>query len=350
MNWCPALGTVLANEEVIDGKSERGGYPVERRPLRQWMMRITAYADRLEKDLETLDWSEGVKALQRNWIGRSTGAEVDFRLQDAPTVEQRSAGFPAKPDEHTLRVYTTRPDTLFGATYMVIAPEHPYVEKLTTQRQQSRAVDQYVQQAALKSDLDRTELAKEKTGVFTGSYAINPVNGEPVPIWIADYVLISYGTGAIMAVPAHDERDFEFAQGVRHPHKAGRPTRPRQCLSRKKREKILAGEQVFPEHGTAINSGEFDGLPTAEFKTKITEWLSRKRPRQTSCQLQAPRLALQPPALLGRAVSDSARNRPRREQDRRSPRRAGGSVAGRPAASGRFQTARTARAAARQGT
>ncbi|MEM8947133.1 MAG: leucine--tRNA ligase [Planctomycetota bacterium] len=257
VNWCPALGTVLANEEVIDGKSERGSHPVERRPLRQWMMRITAYADRLEKDLATLDWSEGVKALQRNWIGRSTGAEVDFKIDD----------------EQTLRVYTTRPDTLFGATYMVIAPEHPFVEKLTTDENKS-AVEEYVHQASLKSDLDRTELAKEKTGEFTGSYAINPVNGELVPIWIADYVLISYGTGAIMAVPAHDERDFEFAKQFNIPIKA--VVQPRDNVSPEEKEKILAGEQVFAEHGTAINSGEFDGLPTAEFKTKITEWLSEK--------------------------------------------------------------------------
>lgn len=273
VNWCPALGTVLANEEVIDGKSERGGHPVERRPLRQWMMRITAYADRLEKDLEDLDWSEGVKALQRNWIGRSTGAEVDFRLQDTAAAGQRPGKFPAKPDEHTLRVYTTRPDTLFGATYMVIAPEHPYVEKLTT-IENKLAVDEYVEQASLKSDLDRTELAKEKTGVFTGSYAVNPVNSEPIPIWIADYVLISYGTGAIMAVPAHDERDFEFAQQFDIPIKP--VVDPGESVSADERAKILAGEQVFSDHGTAINSGEFDGLSTAEFKTKITAWLEEK--------------------------------------------------------------------------
>ena len=262
VNWCPALGTVLANEEVIDGKSERGSHPVERRPLRQWMMRITAYADRLEKDLDGLDWSEGVKALQRNWIGRSTGAEVDFKIDD----------------QQTLRVYTTRPDTLFGATYMVIAPEHPYVDKLTTQ-QNKAAVEQYVRQAGLKSDLDRTELAKEKTGVFTGSYATNPVSGEPVPIWIADYVLISYGTGAIMAVPAHDERDFEFAKQFNIPIKAvvdPGPASNASGASAEERTSILAGDQVFPEHGTAINSGEFDGLPTAQFKTKITEWLTEK--------------------------------------------------------------------------
>ena len=216
VNWCPALGTVLANEEVIDGKSERGLHPVERRPLRQWMLKITAYADRLERDLDGLDWSEGIKALQRNWIGRSTGAEVDFFIGNQQSAddwkhERAAAGFPRQPGDDVLRVYTTRPDTLFGATYMVVAPEHPYVDKLTTV-DQAPAVKSYCDQAASKSDLERTELAKEKTGVFTGSYAINPVNGEAIPIWIADYVLISYGTGAIMAVPAHDSRDFEFAQ------------------------------------------------------------------------------------------------------------------------------------------
>jgi len=258
VNWCPALGTVLANEEVINGKSERGSHPVERRPLRQWMLRITAYADRLENDLETLDWSDGVKALQRNWIGRSTGAEVDFAIQGEGDAK--------------LRVYTTRPDTLFGATYMVIAPEHPYVEQLTTTENKT-AVQEYVRQAGLKSDLDRTELAKEKTGVFTGSYAINPVNDEPVPIWIADYVLISYGTGAIMAVPAHDQRDFEFAKQFGIEIKC--VVAPGETAS-DEAERILAGEEVFSEHGTAVNSGEFDGLPTAEFKEKITEWLTEK--------------------------------------------------------------------------
>ena len=226
VNWCPALGTVLANEEVIGGLSERGGHPVVRMPLRQWMLRITAYADRLENDLDGLDWSESIKALQRNWIGRSTGAEVDFfigthsRPPTASRIRRSSRpgaataadrGFPRTPGDDVLRIYTTRPDTLFGATYMVIAPEHPLVERLTTPAQ-AEAVQAYCEQAARKSDLDRTELAKEKTGVFTGSYAVNPVNGRPVPIWVADYVLISYGTGAIMAVPAHDTRDFEFAQ------------------------------------------------------------------------------------------------------------------------------------------
>ncbi|NOZ38607.1 MAG: leucine--tRNA ligase, partial [Planctomycetes bacterium] len=259
VNWCPALGTVLANEEVIDGKSERGGHPVERRPLRQWMLRITAYADRLENDLETLDWSDGVKALQRNWIGRSTGAEVDFAIQGDGDAK--------------LRVYTTRPDTLFGATYMVIAPEHPHVEQLTTPENKA-AVQEYVRQSGLKSDLDRTELSKEKTGVFTGSYAINPVNNEPIPIWIADYVLISYGTGAIMAVPAHDERDFEFAKQFGIEIKC--VVQPSCHATQGETAKILAVEQVFSEHGVAVNSGEFNGLPTAEFKEKITEHLAAR--------------------------------------------------------------------------
>ena len=226
MNWCPALGTVLANEEVTGGVSEVGGHPVERRPLRQWMLRITEYADRLEKDLDGLDWQESIKTLQRNWIGRSTGAEVDFFIghpgdctrgrpsaaaYDAWKSERTESAQPRIAGDDVLRIYTTRPDTLFGATYMVIAPEHPLVERLTTPEQRAR-VEEYCQTAASKSDLDRTDLAKGKTGVATGSYAINPVHGEPIPIWVADYVLISYGTGAIMAVPAHDERDFEFAQ------------------------------------------------------------------------------------------------------------------------------------------
>jgi leucyl-tRNA synthetase len=279
VNWCPALGTVLANEEVIDGKSERGGHPVVRMPLRQWMLRITAYADRLEKDLEELDWSEGIKALQRNWIGRSTGAEVDFYIGEGNAsfnelgdlIALRNArsksGFPRKPADDVLRIYTTRPDTLFGATYMVISPEHPFVERLTTP-EQSAAVKAYCEEAARKSDLDRTELAKEKTGVFTGSYAINPVNGEPAPIWVADYVLISYGTGAIMAVPAHDERDFEFAQQYKIPITA--VVDPGDSVSPEERTEILAGKRVFAGDGVAINSGKYNGLPTPEFKKKIT--------------------------------------------------------------------------------
>ncbi|WP_088043170.1 leucine--tRNA ligase [Bacillus sp. EAC] len=195
VNWCPALGTVLANEEVIDGKSERGGHPVERRPMKQWILKITAYADRLLEDLEELDWPESLKEMQRNWIGRSEGAEVYF------TVD----GYNEK-----VTVFTTRPDTLFGASYLVVAPEHDLVSKITT-AEQKEAVEAYIDSIKSKSDLERTDLAKDKTGVFTGAYAVNPVNNEKLPIWIADYVLASYGTGAIMAVPGHDERDHEFA-------------------------------------------------------------------------------------------------------------------------------------------
>ncbi|WP_067841550.1 leucine--tRNA ligase [Amphibacillus sediminis] len=196
VNWCPALGTVLANEEVIDGKSERGGHPVERKPMKQWMLKITAYADRLLEDLEELDWPESIKDMQRNWIGRSEGAEVNFGIDG---------------HDDTFTVFTTRPDTLFGVTYTVLAPEHPLVDKITTVEQQ-QAVADYLDQVKAKSDLERTDLAKDKTGVFTGAYAIHPINGKKIPIWIADYVLMSYGSGAIMAVPAHDQRDYEFAQ------------------------------------------------------------------------------------------------------------------------------------------
>ena len=223
---------MLANEEVQGGVSERGGHPVVRIPLRQWMLRITAYADRLEKDLELVDWPHSIKKLQSDWIGRSTGAEVDFYIGAAGrevaggippkqafiawSEHRKETGFPPTPDDNVLRIYTTRPDTLFGATYMVIAPEHSFVQRLSTPGH-ADAVRAYCEAAARKSDLDRTELSKEKTGVFTGSYAINPVNGEAVPIWVADYVLVSYGTGAIMAVPAHDERDFEFAKTFKLP-------------------------------------------------------------------------------------------------------------------------------------
>jgi leucyl-tRNA synthetase len=281
VNWCPALGTVLANEEVIGGVSERGGHPVVRIPLRQWMLRITAYADRLEQDLDTLSWPESIKALQRNWIGRSTGAEVDFFIgQSKPAAggkpspvafkAWRSArseeGFPENPSDDVIRIYTTRPDTLFGATYMVLAPEHPLVARLTSP-EQAAAVRAYCEQAARKSDLDRTDLAKEKTGVFTGSLAVNPANQRPVPIWIADYVLASYGTGAIMAVPAHDTRDFEFAVEF------GLPIVPVVDPGDDpgvNRDDVLAGKAVFTGDGIAINSSSFTGLPTSEFKAKIT--------------------------------------------------------------------------------
>jgi leucyl-tRNA synthetase len=255
--WCEELGTVLANEEVIDGKSERGNFPVVRKPMRQWMLRITAYADRLLQDLNTIDWSDSLKEMQRNWIGRSEGAEVDFEISN----------FKSQISDTKIRVFTTRPDTLFGATYMVLAPEHRLVDQITTPEQRA-AVQAYKTEVTKKSDLERTELAKDKTGVFTGAYAINPVNQQKIPIWIADYVLISYGTGAIMAVPGHDTRDFEFATKFTLP--------------------ILqvveppAGQdwQGFVDDGKAVNSGNaeisLNGLPTPEAKRKITAWLESK--------------------------------------------------------------------------
>ncbi len=283
VNWCPKLGTVLANEEVVGGVSERGGHPVVRIPLRQWMLRITAYADRLEKDLEGLDWSESIKLLQRNWIGRSTGAEVDFFIgtmagddgkppageYEGWKADRRLGGYPETLEGEVLRIYTTRPDTLFGATYMVIAPEHPFVERLT-QPEQAEAVAEYCKQAAFKSDLDRTDLAKQKTGVFTGSYAINPVNDQPVPIWVADYVLISYGTGAIMAVPAHDTRDFEFADQFGLPIVAVVDPGEAAAEENVDRDDVLAGKAAFTGNGTAIHSDSYDGLATPEFKQQIT--------------------------------------------------------------------------------
>jgi len=250
INWCPSCLTGLANEEVKDGLCERCGTPVTRRNLRQWILKITAYAERLLADLDKLDWSDSLKLMQRNWIGRSEGANVRFALENGGGE---------------IEVYTTRPDTLFGATYMVLAPEHPLVARITT-RPQKAAVEEYIAAAAMKSDLERTELAKEKTGVFTGASAINPVNGKKIPVWISDYILISYGTGAIMAVPGHDERDFEFAK------KFGLPII--QVVS--KDGTTYALEAAEPEDGVAVNSGEFDGLPTAEFKKKIIAWLQGK--------------------------------------------------------------------------
>jgi leucyl-tRNA synthetase len=254
VNWCPELGTVLANEEVIDGKSEVGGFPVIRKPMRQWMLRITAYAEKLLADLDTIDWSDSLKEMQRNWIGRSEGAEVDFQIADCqlPIADSK------------IRVFTTRPDTLFGATYMVLAPEHRLVDKMTTE-EQWEAVEHYREHTARKSDLERTELAKEKTGVWTGAYAINPVNGEKIPIWIADYVLASYGTGAIMAVPAHDTRDFEFAKKFNLP--IVQVVQPNDAKT---------DWQGFTDDGTAVNSGFITGLPTPEAKKKITAWLEAK--------------------------------------------------------------------------
>ncbi|HAF02747.1 MAG TPA: leucine--tRNA ligase, partial [Spartobacteria bacterium] len=209
VNWCPELGTVLANEEVVDGKSEIGGFPVVRRPMRQWMLRITKFAQRLLDELDALDWPEGIKLLQRNWIGRSEGAEIQFQVAQVSNLRTIENGkLETCP---TIRVFTTRPDTLYGATYMVLAPEHSLVDLVVTEEQWP-AVREYRERAARKSDLERTDLAKEKTGVFTGAYAINPANNDKIPIWTADYVLLGYGTGAIMGVPAHDVRDLEFAR------------------------------------------------------------------------------------------------------------------------------------------
>jgi len=244
VNWSPDLGTVLANEEVEEWCSE--GHTVERRPLRQWMLRITAYAQRLIDELDDLDWPEGIKLLQKNWIGRSDGAEVDFTIEGEKVT-----------------VFTTRPDTLFGATYMVLAPEHPLVDKITTPGQKVQ-VEEYKQTCAAKSDLERTELAKEKTGVFTGGFAINPVNEEKIPVWIADYVMMSYGTGAIMAVPAHDDRDNEFAENF------GIEIIQVVEASEGNEDKCFTG------NGTAINSGFLNGLSTDEAKQKICEWLEER--------------------------------------------------------------------------
>ncbi len=257
VNWCPDLGTVLANEEVVDGKSEVGGFPVIRRPMRQWMLRITAYADRLIAELDAVDWPDSIKTLQRNWIGRSEGAIVRFQV------------FSSQPSRSTqeITVFTTRPDTLFGATYMVLAPEHSLVDSIVSE-EQWEAVREYREKTARKSDLERTELAKEKSGVFTGAYAINPVNGEKIPVWIADYVLTGYGTGAIMAVPAHDERDFEFAQKFDLPIK--------QVVAPESESEPSRGlSEAFTSNGISINSPLINGLPTVEAKAKITDWLDQ---------------------------------------------------------------------------
>ncbi len=255
VNWCPALGTVLANEEVVGGLSERESHPVFRKPMRQWMLRITKYAERLLDELDEVDWSESIKKLQTDWIGKSIGADVDFKLDRF---------------DKTIRVFTTRPDTLFGATYMVMAPEHQLVDEITADDKKAE-VQEYRQQAARKSDLDRTDLAKEKTGVFIGAYAINPVNDEKIPIWISDYVLISYGTGAIMSVPAHDDRDFEFAKKFDLPIiQVVEPKDPEQAELARQEKLCFTGD------GKAINSGKFDGLSTDQFKEQITNWLEEK--------------------------------------------------------------------------
>ena len=248
VNWCPELGTVLANEEVVDGKSEVGGFPVVRRPMRQWMLRITAYAERLLDGLDELDWPEGIKLLQRNWIGRSEGAEIDFKIDKS---------------DQKIRVFTTRPDTLYGGTFLVVAPEHSLVDLIVTEEQWP-AVRDYRERTARKSDLERADLSKDKTGVFTGAYAINPANNEKIPIWIADYVLIGYGTGAIGGVPAHDERDLEFARKFDLPIvEVVQPLADEPALG-------------FVGEGIAINSPIINGLASAEAKRKITTWLEER--------------------------------------------------------------------------
>jgi len=247
VNWCPALKTVLANEEVVDGKSERGGHPVVRMPMKQWMLKITGYAERLLRDLDHLDWPESTKELQRNWIGRSEGLQMRFPL-----------------DGHSeqIEIFTTRPDTIFGATYMVLAPEHPLVAKITTPAEKAR-VEAYQTQASRKSEVARQEQTKEKTGAFTGAYAINPLTQKKIPVWIADYVMMTYGTGAIMAVPAHDERDHEFAEAFKLPI-----------------VKVVEGggaeEKVFSGEGIAVNSGFIDSMPTAQAKESVIQWAEKE--------------------------------------------------------------------------
>jgi leucyl-tRNA synthetase len=264
VNWCPGLGTVLANEEVIDGKSDVGGFPVERKPMRQWMLRITSYAERLIKDLDMLEWPESLKEMQRNWIGKSVGAEVDFEVIPADGFNT-SPGTEDEDDDLTLTVFTTRPDTLYGATYMVLAPEHPLVDRITHENHRE-AIEAYRTMVAGKSERDRMAEVKDKTGVFTGAYAINPVSDEKIPIYIADYVLMGYGTGAIMAVPAHDQRDFEFAKKFKLPIK---PV-----------VKPISGEApadaAFTGEGISINSQIIDGLATAHAKDLITATLARE--------------------------------------------------------------------------
>lgn len=237
VNWCPALGTVLSNEEIVDGVSERGGHPVVRKPMRQWVLKITEYADRLLEDLEDVDWPESIKDMQRNWIGRSEGAELTFNIDDT---------------DLSFNVFTTRPDTIFGATFAVLSPEHPLVDKITT-KDEKDAVDQYKLEASRKSDLERTDLAKDKSGVFTGAFTTNPFTGQKMPIWIADYVLISYGTGAVMAVPAHDERDGEFAEKFN-----------------------LDIVTVYDEDGKMIDSDKLNGLTQEEAVPKAIEMLEEK--------------------------------------------------------------------------
>jgi leucyl-tRNA synthetase len=294
VNWCAELGTVLADEEVIDGRSERGDYPVQRIPLRQWMLRITAYADRLIEDLDMLQWPDPIKEMQKNWVGRSEGAEVDFFVGEPGAFDgwmsvRSKSGFPKASEQNAIRIYTTRPDTLFGATYMVLAPEHPWVDRVTAEEHRTE-VENYRRKAAEISEEDRIAgrgaNGGARSGVFTGGYAKNPVNGERIPIWIADYVLISYGTGAIMAVPGHDQRDFEFARAFKLPVRA--VVMPPADWLHKMRDYLGGETECFPERiadlpeafvdsGVSIQSATQDvslnGLSTPQAKEKMTEWL-----------------------------------------------------------------------------
>ena len=245
VNWCEGLGTVLSNEEVIGGVSERGGFPVIRKPMTQWVMRITSYSERLLEDLNSLDWPESIKVSQKNWIGKSEGAEIKFKIEDDKEIE----------------VFTTRPDTIFGATYLVLAPEHSLIDHLTTKKQE-KEVKEYIFQASRKSELERQENEKNKTGVFTGSYAINPISEEKIPIWTSDYVLASYGTGAIMAVPAHDERDYEFAKKFK--------------LNITEVIENNSNNLCYTGDGKIINSGEYNGLNNIKFKKIVTDLLKNK--------------------------------------------------------------------------
>ena len=315
VNWCPGLGTVLSNEEVTaDGRSERGNFPVFKKPLKQWMLRITAYADRLLADLDTLDWPDPIKTMQRNWIGRSTGATIRF---------------PIDAHDDVLEVFTTRPDTLFGATYMVLAPEHPLVDAIVpsdwppnirpiwrgtfgTDEAPAGAVAKYREFASQKSELERQAEGKEKTGVFTGAFALNPANGESIPVFIADYVLMGYGTGAIMAVPGQDERDWEFAEEFELD--IVRTVQPPDGWD----------GNAFLGDGPAINSGFLDGLGIDDAKTKIIDWLVAEGHGEPTVTYKLPRLALQSPALLGRALPDRLRRgrAPARSAGGDAPRRA----------------------------
>ena len=303
VNFCPALGTVLANEEIENGLSKEGGHPVVRRPLRQWVLKITAYAERLLDDLKLVDWPESLKKLQINWIGKSEGAQISFKVKDF---------------NDTITVFTTRPDTLFGATFMVLAPEHPLVDKIASAKQR-QAVTDYQKLTASKSDLDRTDLNKGKSGVFIGAYAINPTNGKEIPIWISDYVLMGYGTGAIMAVPSHDERDFEFAQAFQLPVipifdpdiEAYPDCVPKDADPKDLKQKILTGKFCWQGEGTYINSSnqEFSLNGIKDFataKSRYHQMAGKERAGSKHCHVQTAGLAVFQAKVLGRAFPHPA--------------------------------------------